>query len=140
MFGYIKNHKILFYIVSIIISYLLICNICANTYYHLTSNEKVEKVVAITPSHQRIVITSEELIEKVNRQFHTQVLFSFELGALKKNTGEEFSVTFYDGNNKEMKDFSYDFEDKRVYPGKLQLPKSTILVIEELVSQPKETA
>ena len=112
---------------------MIICNALANVYYHLKADQKVEKVIVRTPSQQEIVITSKEILEKVNRQFHMQVFFTSGLGDIKKEKEQSYRIIFYNGKDKEMKGFNYSSENKKIYPGELNLPKNTELVMDEMV-------
>lgn len=112
---------------------MIICNVLANIYYHLKADEKVEKVVVRTPTQQEIVITSKEILEKVNRQFHMQVFLTSGLGDLKKEREESYRIIFYNGKDKEMKGFNYSSEKKKIYPGELNLPKDTESIMDEMV-------
>lgn len=133
MFEDIRNHKFIFFTIRFIIVYLIICNAFANVYYHLKADQKVEKVIVRTPTQQEIVITSKEIIEKVNRQFHMQVFLTSGLGDLTKEREDSYRIIFYNGKDKEMKGFNYSSEDKKIYPGELKLPQNTELVMDELV-------
>ncbi|MHC1724033.1 MAG: hypothetical protein AB9836_12615 [Aminipila sp.] len=133
MFEEIKTHKFIFFMIRFIIVYLVICNIFANGYYHLKADQKVEKVIVRTPTQEEIVITSKEIIEKVNRQFHMQVFLTSGLGDLAKEREKSYRIIFYNGKDKEMKGFNYSLEDKKIYPGELTLPQNTELVMDELV-------
>lgn len=134
VYKFIKNNKFLFLIVRVLIYYLLICNICANIYYHIGGDEKVEKVVVKAPKQQEIVITSEDILEKVNRQFHVQLLFSSGVGTLKQNSEESVKILFYNEENEKIKGFRYELNTKRVYPGELQLPKKTEQLMDEVAN------
>lgn len=133
MFEGIRNHKFVFFIIRCIICYMIICNVFANLYYHLKADQKVEKVIVRTPTQQEIIITSKEIIEKVNRQFHMQVVLTSGLGDLKRGIEKSYKITFYNGKDKEMRGFNYNSENKKVYPGELNLPKNTELVMDQLV-------
>lgn len=133
MFEDVRNHKFVFFMIRFIIGYMIICNIFANTYYHLKADQKVEKVVVTTPEQQEVVITSKGIIEKVNRQFHMQLFFTSGLGELKKDSEKSYRIIFYNGKDREMKGFNYSSENKKIYPGELDLPKKTQLVMDELV-------
>lgn len=133
MFEDIRNHKFVFFMIRFIIFYMIICNAFANVYYHLKADQKVEKVIVRTPAQQEIVITSKEILEKVNRQFHMQVFFTSGLGDIKKGKEQSYRIIFYNGKDKEMKGFNYSSENKKIYPGELNLPKNTELVMDEIV-------
>lgn len=133
MFVGVRNHNFVFFVICCMIGYMVICNAFANTYYHLKSDQKVEKVVVRTPGQQEIVITSKEILEKVNRQFHMQIFITSGLGDLKKESDKSYRIIFYNGKDKEMKGFNYSSENKKIYPGELNLPKKTALVLDELV-------
>ncbi|QHI71843.1 hypothetical protein [Aminipila terrae] len=133
----IENRRIMRFIACFILCYILMCNIFVNSFYHLKADEKVEKVIVRTPAQEKIVITSDKIIEKVNRQFHMQVFFSLGLGELIENKIENkkdvYKIIFYNDKDKEVKWFNYNPENKRIYPGELKLPVNTQLVMDEMV-------
>ncbi len=130
----IRNNKLLFLIVRILLYYLIVCNICANVYYHLNGKEKIEKIVVQSLTQQEITITSDQIIEKANRQFHTHFFISTGVGLLKPKSKESIRVTFYNKKENQIKSFSYDIASKKVYPGYINLPQKTENLMEEIVN------
>lgn len=133
MLEQMKDRKIMRFILCFIICYILMCNIFVNSFYHLKANQKVQKVVVKTPAQEKIVITSDKIIEKVNRQFHMQIFLSLGLGDLIENKKKVYRIIFYNDKDKEVKGFNYNPENKRIYPGELKLPVNTQLVMDEMV-------
>ncbi|QAT42114.1 hypothetical protein [Aminipila luticellarii] len=129
----IRSHKFIRFILCFLVAYLLMCNLFVNSFYHLKANQKVERIVVQT-SQREISITSRDIIEKVNRQFHMQVFPSMGLGALKADKKESFKITFYNARDKEVKGFNYNPLNKKLYPGELRLPPDTQVVMDQIVS------
>ena len=133
LLGNIISHKFIRFILCFLVTYLLMCNLFVNSFYHLKANQKVERIVVQT-SQREISITSRDIIEKVNRQFHMQVFLSMGLGALKTDKKESFKITFYNARDKEVKGFNYNPQNKKIYPGELRLPPDTQVVMDQIVS------
>ncbi len=138
MLDNLRRHKFIIYMTRFIICYFLVCNIFGNFYYHLKASEKVEKVVVRTPTQQEFVVTSEDIIEKVNRQFHMQILFFLGWGSLKEEAQDGVWITFYNDKNKEVKGFEYNPANKKIYPGEIELPSNTVVIMDELISMMKK--
>ncbi len=130
---FIKNHKYISLIVfNLLVLCLFICIFLPNNCWRLESQEHIEKVKIIEPNGQEQFIVTEEVINTLDTQFHRHVLFS--LGSLNDGRTGNYSIVLYDGENNPLRGFSYDLEDKKIYPGKVILPKKTVQAMEEIIN------
>lgn len=135
MVEWIRCKKIISFFLCFFLCYLLMCNLLVNSFYHLKADQKVDKIVVRTPQGE-FCVTSEEILEEINRQFHMQILISPGVGNLEADSGENFQIVFYNEQNKEMKGFGYNPGNKKVYPGELRLPPDTQVVLERIIHLP----
>ena len=122
-----KSYKLLILIIFILCCHMITSTIAANQYLRLDKQADVAFIEITNPNGETVQIEEEATLQEITSCWQNQFLWGVMW--YHESAGNCNIITFYDGDSRCIRQYTYNLEKGTIYPGGVHMPQETYRIM-----------